>query len=63
MLRLSALADRTRIVGIDVVEVNPLLDVRTGITSYLAAHLAVEFLGRVCEGRHWIAARAGGNSR
>ena len=60
---LSALAERTRIVGIDVVEVNPLLDVRTGITSYLAAHLAVEFLGRVCEGRHWLAARAGGGDR
>jgi agmatinase len=56
---LVALAERTRIVGIDVVEVNPLLDVRTGITSYLAAHLAVELLGRMCEGRHWIAARAG----
>ena len=60
---LSALAERTRIVGIDVVEVNPLLDVRTGITSYLAAHLAVEFLGRICEGRHWVAARAGGHNR
>jgi agmatinase len=60
---LSALAARTRIVGIDVVEVNPLLDVRTGITSYLAAHLAVEFLGRVCEGPHWIAARAGRDGR
>jgi agmatinase len=55
---LVALAARTRIVGIDVVEVNPLLDVRTGITSYLAAHLVIEFLGHVCEGRHWIAARA-----
>ena len=25
--------------------------------KYLAAHLAVEFLGHVCEGRHWIAAQ------
>lgn len=44
---LALLTQRVRVVGFDVVEVNPLLDVPTGITSYLAAHLAVEFLGLI----------------
>ena len=42
---LRALAEHTRIVGFDLVEVNPMLDIGTGITSYLAAHTIVEFLG------------------
>lgn len=46
---LLALAERTRIVGFDLVEVNPLLDVGTGITAYLGAHTIVEFLGHLCE--------------
>lgn len=46
---LTALAERTRIVGFDLVEVNPMLDVGTGITSYLGAHTIVEFLGHLCE--------------
>ena len=50
---LRALAERTLIVGFDVVEVNPQLDVGTGVTSYLAAHLAIEFLGTVCAGSRW----------
>ena len=50
---LRVLADRNLIVGFDVVEVNPQLDVGTGVTSYLAAHLAIEFLGAICSGARW----------
>ena len=44
-----AVAERTQVIGLDLVEVNPLLDVRTGLTSYLAAHIVVESLGRICD--------------
>jgi agmatinase len=54
---LTALAEHTQIVGFDLVEVNPMLDVGTGITSYLAAHTIVEFLGRICDQPRWIAGR------
>jgi agmatinase len=54
---LSALAEHTEIVGFDLVEVNPLLDVGTGITSYLAAHTVIEFLGRICDQPRWVARR------
>jgi agmatinase len=37
----------------DLVEVNPLLDVPTGLTSYLAAHTVVESLGRICDQPWW----------
>jgi agmatinase len=59
MLRdtLFALAEHTEIVGFDLVEVNPQLDVGTGITSYLAAHTIVEFLGRICDQPRWVASR------
>jgi agmatinase len=59
MLRdtLFALAEHTQIVGFDLVEVNPQLDVGTGITSYLAAHTIVEFLGRICDQPRWVADR------
>ena len=46
---LFAVAERTRVIGMDLVEVNPLLDVPTGLTSYLAAHTVIEFLGRICD--------------
>ncbi|MGH7697156.1 MAG: arginase family protein, partial [Candidatus Dormibacteria bacterium] len=42
---LRAVAERSRVIGFDLVEVNPLLDVGTGVTAYLGAHLVVEFLG------------------
>jgi len=48
-----AVAERTRVIGLDLVEVNPLLDVPTGLTSYLAAHTVVELLGRVCDQPWW----------
>ena len=65
-----AVAERTQVIGLDLVEVNPLLDVRTGPTSYLAAHIVVESLGRICDQPWWrdarserdAAARAGGDA-
>jgi agmatinase len=54
---LIALTARTRIVGFDLVEVNPQLDVGTGATSYLAAHTIVEFLGHLCDSTSWKALR------
>jgi agmatinase len=37
--------------------VNPILDIGTGITSYLAAHTIVEFLGWLCEQPSWVVGR------
>ena len=37
------------VVGFDFVEVNPQLDVGTGVTSYLGAHTMLEFLGAIAE--------------
>ena len=54
---LIALAKHTEIVGFDLVEVNPQLDVGTGITSYLAAHTVLEFLGHICDQPAWAARR------
>jgi agmatinase len=54
----AALAERNEVVGFDFVEVNPLLDVGTGVTSYLGAHLVIEFLGILCE-QPWWRARVG----
>ena len=54
---LSALAEHVDIVGFDLCEVNPQLDVGTGITSYLAAHTVMEFLGHICDQPRWIARR------
>ena len=54
-------------VGFDLVEVNPQLDIPTGITSYIAAQTIVEFLGRICAQPRWAsgsdarAARRAGN--
>lgn len=60
---LVALAEHVEIVGFDLVEVNPQLDVGTGITSYLAAHTVVELLGRICDQPRWVAGRAGRAAR
>ena len=59
MLRdtLSALAEQVEIVGFDLAEVNPLLDVGTNPTSYLAAHTILEFLGRICDQPRWVSQR------
>jgi len=54
---LFVLAEHTEVVGFDLVEVNPQLDVATGVTSYLAAHTIVEFLGRICAQPRWVEGR------
>lgn len=54
---LVGLAEHTDVVGFDFVEVNPQLDVGTGVTSYLGAHLVVEFLGHICDQPRWRARR------
>jgi agmatinase len=51
---LAAIAEHTDVVGFDLVEVNPQLDIPTGITSYVAAQTIVEFLGRICAQPRWI---------
>ena len=53
---LAAIAEHCNVVGLDLVEVNPTLDVGTGITSYLAAHTVLEFLGNICLQPRWGAA-------
>lgn len=53
---LFALAEHADVAGFDLVEVNPQLDVGTGITAYLAAHTVLEFLGRICDQPRWRAA-------
>lgn len=50
---LEAIAQHCEVVGFDLVEVNPQLDVATGITSYLAAHTIIDFLGRICDQPRW----------
>lgn len=55
---LKALAERVDVIGFDFVEVNPQLDVGTGITSYLGAHTVIEFLGHICDQPRWIKKRA-----
>ncbi len=54
---LIAIARRMDVVGFDLVEVNPQLDVGTGITSYLGAHTILEFLGHICDQPRWVARR------
>lgn len=55
---LAALTQHTNVIGFDLVEVNPQLDVGTGVTSYLAAHTIIEFLGLLCSQPRWVARRA-----
>jgi agmatinase len=50
---LRAIAERLDVVGFDFVEVNPMLDVQTGATSYLGAHAVIEFLGHICAQPRW----------
>jgi agmatinase len=46
---LFGLAETTEVVGFDVVEVNPMVDVASDNTSLLAAQLILELLGRVTQ--------------
>jgi agmatinase len=50
---LAAIAEHAHIVGLDLVELNPQLDVGTGVTGYLATHTLIEFLGALCDSDHW----------
>lgn len=50
---LAAVARHVDVVGFDLVEVNPLLDVHTGVTSYLGAHTIIEFLHHVTVQPRW----------
>jgi len=54
---LKAIAERHDIAGFDFVEVNPPLDVGTGVTAYLGALTVVEFLGNICAQPRWTARR------
>lgn len=54
---LKALAERVDVIGFDFVEVNPQLDVGTGITSYLGVHTVIEFLGHICDQPRWAKRR------
>jgi agmatinase len=54
---LRAIAQRANVIGFDFVEVNPQLDVGTGVTSYLGVHTVIEFLGFICDQPRWIARR------
>jgi agmatinase len=61
---LVAIARHAEVVGFDLVEVNPMLDVASENTSLIAAQLIMEFLGRVVEHpkfrrRHPLRARSG----
>ncbi|MBB4371227.1 agmatinase [Bradyrhizobium sp. cir1] len=55
---LKAIAERHDIAGFDFVEVNPPLDVGTGVTAYLGALTVVEFLGHICAQPRWAARRS-----
>jgi agmatinase len=44
---LFGIAARTQVVGFDVVEVNPILDMPARITSLWAAQLILEFIGQI----------------
>jgi len=44
---LAAVARRVDVVGFDFVEVNPQLDVGTGVTSYLGVQTIIGFLGQI----------------
>jgi agmatinase len=50
---LEAICEHCNVVGFDFVEVNPQLDVGTGLTSYLGAHTMLEFLGFICDQPNW----------
>jgi len=55
---LQEIAMRADVIGFDFVEVNPQLDVGTGVTSYLGVHTVIEFLGHICDQPRWAARRA-----
>src|SRR6185295_2045772 len=46
---LFAIAKGREVIGFDLVEVNPMLDVASDNTSLLSAQIIIEFLGRIVE--------------
>jgi agmatinase len=54
---LKAIAERHDVAGFDFVEVNPQLDVGTGVTAYLGALTVIEFLGHICAQPRWTKRR------
>jgi len=50
---LSAIATHNRVVGFDLVEIAPELDVPTNITSYMGAEIILEFLASICDQPGW----------
>ena len=57
---LRALAEHADVVGVDLVEVNPMVDVRSGATAYLAANLLVLLLAAVAAQQRWTERHAPG---
>jgi agmatinase len=55
---LRALAERADIVGVDLVEVNPTVDLPAGPTAYLAANLLFVLLTAICAQPRWSSRRA-----
>lgn len=55
---LKSVSERHNVVGFDFVEVNPPLDVGTGMTAYLGALTIIEFLGHICSQPRWVERRA-----
>jgi agmatinase len=55
---LRALAERADIVGVDLVEVNPTVDLPAGPTAYLAANVLFVLLTAICAQQRWSLRRA-----
>ncbi len=55
---LRFIAKKFHVVGFDMVEVCPPLDVPAQTTAYLASQLVVEFLGNICDQPRWNAEKA-----
>src|SRR5207248_8547430 len=49
----TGVAERFEVVGFDLVEVNPLLNVRANHTSLVAARLMMEFMARIVQQPRW----------
>jgi agmatinase len=65
---LFAIARSREVIGFDLVEVNPMIDVASDNTSLIAAQLIIEFLGRIVEHpgyrkRHPMTAQPGARAR
>jgi agmatinase len=51
---LFAVARHADVLGFDVVEVNPMLDVQSNNTALLGAQLALEFMARIADGEPYL---------